>query len=412
MRTIVVGGGIVGLACARNLQKMGVDVTLIDPQPPGSQASAGNAGLIAGSAVVPEASAALLRRLPRMLLDRDGPLRVSVRHAPKMVRYARHVLRAAREAERERISKALAPLTLPAYDAWMRLLDDLPEARQLFRRDGCLYLYLTRDEQRAAEPANAMRRRRGMQLTEVNAAELRQLAPALALHSDDALHSPAGGWVANPQRLGELLAAALTRDGARILRDRVIGFATADSRVTAARTETGRHDADCVILAAGAWSARLAAQLGVDVPLDTERGYHLHLPLEPGAVNVPLLVPSMGVALTPMEGGVRVAGLVEFAGLEAPASEAMFGRLERRAARLFGEGAVRGAGRWMGRRPSLPDALPIIDRSPTYGNALLAFGNGQMGLTQAAVTAGAIGDLSQGGEPELDLAPYRALRFS
>ncbi|WP_119168725.1 NAD(P)/FAD-dependent oxidoreductase [Algihabitans albus] len=409
---IVIGAGIVGLATARALQTAGHRPLLIDPEKPGSQTSYGNAGLIAGSAVVPEARPGLFRRLPRLLLDPDGPLAIRPRHLPNLLRYGYHVARAARPAEVERISQAMAALTLPAYDRWMDLLEDLPDARRLFRRDGCLYLYRSQEERAGAAAANALRRRRGMILDDVNQAELRQLAPGLALQSDHAVLSRDSGQVTSPWRLSQHLAAALTDAGAEFLPERAIAVEGRGSRLSAVVTETGRHPCDLVVLAAGARSRPLARKLGLSVPLDSERGYHLDLPLDPAGLRLPALVPSLGVAVTPLDDGIRVAGLVEFAGLEAPPAEAFFTRLERRAQLLFRISDFSRAKRWMGQRPSLPDGLPILGRAPRFENAWLAFGHGQMGLTQAAATGLLIRDLIEGRAPGIDMTPYAGERFS
>ncbi|MGP1254757.1 MAG: NAD(P)/FAD-dependent oxidoreductase [Kiloniellales bacterium] len=408
---IVIGAGIVGLAVARALQKAGYRPLLIDPEVPGSQTSYGNAGLIAGSAVVPEARPGPFRRLPRLLLDSDGPLVIRPRHLPRLLRYASHVAKAARPANVERISQAMAALTLPAFDRWMDLLDDLPEARRLFRRDGCLYLYRTEEERAGAAAANALRRRRGMTLDDVNSAELRQLAPGLAVQSDHALLSRDSGQVTSPWRLSQLLTEALIREGAELLRERVIDIEAGPGRLSGVVTETGRHSGDLIVLSAGAQSRPLARKLGLAVPLDSERGYHLDLTLDPAGLRLPALVPSLGVAVTPLDDGIRIAGLVEFAGLEAPPAEALFARLERRAQVLFRVSDFSQARRWMGRRPSLPDGLPIIDRSPRFENAWFAFGHGQMGLTQAAATGLLIRDLIEDRPPAIDIMPYAGRRF-
>ena len=312
---------------------------------------------------MPEARPDLVWRLPRLIGDRDGPLSVRLRHAPKMLRFARHVAKAARPAKVERVSIAMAALSLPAYDDWMALLDGLADARALFCRNGTLYLYRSPNERRAAERANAIRRRRGMRLADISGDEVRQFAPALRVANARATLSLDSGHVFSPKLLAGRLAAALERDGARFVTDRVVGFAGAGDTADAAVGSAGPIAADHIVVCAGARSRALAKEAGTDVPLDTERGYYLDLPIAPHGLGLPVIVPALGVALTPLADAIRIAGLVEFAGLYAPPSEAMFRRLERRARALFGDVDLAGAPRWMGLRPSLPDGLPIIDRA-------------------------------------------------
>jgi D-amino-acid dehydrogenase len=166
-----------------------------------------------------------------------------------------------------------------------------------------------------------------------------------------------------------------------------------------------------VVLTGGAWSRGLAAALGARVPLDTERGYHVMLP-QPGVEpRSAMLFPALGFGATPMAEGFRIAGTVEFGGLEAAPDWRRADALVAHAQRLFPGLGTDGAQRWMGYRPSMPDSLPVIGRSPKHANAYFAFGHGHLGLTLAAVTGRLIADLVAGRSPSLDPSPYRIDRF-
>ena len=409
----VVGAGLVGLACSRALQRVGFDVTLFDPHRPGAGASHGNAGLIAGSAVVPEASRETLLGLPRMLFGRGGAVSLLPSHLPRMGPFLWHFAKACRESEFDRLSRAMAGLSLAGYDHWMALLDDAPEARGLFRRGGCLYLYLGEAEREAAEAHNRLRRERGMTLTVLSADDVHERIPDLARPVAGGVIAHEAGHVLSPGDLGNRLFERIVGQGGQFVNDAVARLVMEEDRVTAVRTRSGRdHPVDHVVLAAGAYSGPLAVQLGCRPPLLSQRGYHVMLPAAAGSTPLPILVPSLGLAVTPMRDGLRFAGLVEFAGLDVPPSAARIQQIERGIARLFPEADTGNAQSWMGRRPSLPDGVPIIDRAPRAINAHLAFGHGQMGLTQAAVTGHAIRDLVLGAPPPVDLTPYRADRFS
>jgi D-amino-acid dehydrogenase len=166
------------------------------------------------------------------------------------------------------------------------------------------------------------------------------------------------------------------------------------------------------VVAAGAWSRPLARRLGTDLPLDTERGYHLQLPREAAVrPRLPVYSTERGQVCTPLAAGLRLAGTVELASLEAPADWRRADLLLANARRWFPEIDGRGAQRWLGFRPSMPDSLPVIARAPKVANAVLAFGHGHCGLMLGARTGELVRDLVLDRLPEIDVAPFRADRF-
>ena len=168
---------------------------------------------------------------------------------------------------------------------------------------------------------------------------------------------------------------------------------------------------DATVIAAGAWSKHLAAQLGSRPPLDTERGYHLHLPAPGVMPRLPVYSTERAFVCTPLETGLRVAGTVELGGLDAPPDWRRAEVLGHHARRWLPGLEAEGARRWMGFRPSMPDSLPVISASPRHANAFFAFGHGHCGLGLAARTAALIADLAAGRKPAIDMAPYRVDRF-
>lgn len=409
----IVGAGAVGLACARALQRSGHAVTVFDPAELGSGASSGNAGLIAGSAVIPEANMRTLCEIPQLLFRANGPLTLRLSHLPRMAPFLWHFVKSCRPSEFDRLSRAMAGLSLAGFDHWMALLDDLEEARSLFRRDGCLYLYLSDKERRKAENDNQTRRARGMPLVELTPAEVKERVPDLGVETAGAVLAKSSGHVVAPDALCRSLLQRIIADGGTFHPVAVTDLVTAEKRVTAVRTSSGDDfPADRLVLAAGAYSRPLAARLGLFPPLDSQRGYHIMVRKSANAIALPMLVPSLGMAVTPMREGVRFAGLVEFASMDSAPSPALHRLLKHSARRLFPQMQTETAVEWAGQRPSLPDCLPIIDRAPGFSNAYFTFGHGQMGLTQAAVTGHAIRALIDNATPPVDLTPYRATRFS
>jgi len=407
----VIGAGVVGLCCARALQRDGRNVVLIDPDEPGSGTSYGNAGILSTGSVVPEATPGLWKRLPKMLTDPLSPLAIRPTYAPVLLPYFLQLVRNSTPSRIEELSTAIANLVVPGIDSYRQLLNDSDVPTQLIRHNGCLYLYETEAIKRGAEADNDLRRARGINIDVLGPDETKQMLPSLGIPVAGAVLATESGHTINPLGLSQALADLIRGDGGTFLRARVTGFDLHDNKVAAVKTDQGDHAVAGVVIAAGAFSRPLAAALGSKVPLETERGYHVMLPTPNIDLRLPILVGGHGYAVTPMENGLRVAGTVEFGGLKAPPNYRRADILLRHAKRLFPDLNDAGAERWMGYRPSLPDSLPVISRSPHVDNASFAFGHGHLGLSLAAVTGRMIADMTAGRTPVVDPVPYRIDRF-
>ncbi|MGF6094802.1 NAD(P)/FAD-dependent oxidoreductase [Pseudomonas sp. 18175] len=406
---VVVGAGIIGVACALQLARQGQRVVVMDPQPPGMGASYGNAGHLASEQVFPIADASILKRLPAMLLDPMGPLRLDWRYLPRALPWFARLLLNLRPASYQRTVAGLRTLNEGSLGAWQRLLHSIGH-EALLREDGSLLVFEQAESRGALD---ALRQRMQQQQVPVDAWSrdtIRHAVPQLSERIQGGLFFPATGHFLDPYRVVCALVTAAKACGVQFLQRKVL-----DGRVQAhgvsLSTDLGTLHASQVLIACGAHSAKLTHALtGKKVPLDTERGYHLMLPHEHN--RLPFAVTSLErkFIMTPMEGGLRLAGTVEFAGLERPANMARAWQLHRLSQGLFRQDLnVQGATPWMGLRPSLPDSLPIIDRV-CDGKVLLAFGHQHLGLTQAAVTAERIGQLVLSRDTPID-APYCLSRF-
>lgn len=412
-QVVVVGAGIIGISAALQLQRAGAQVTVLDPQAPGEGASFGNAAVIGESVFsVPVATPGILKQLPRMLLDPLSPLALRWSYLPRLWPWLRRFLAAARPAEVERISQALASLLDGAIDAFQPLLEEAGEPA-LIRRTGWLAVYESERAQRAHRPSLELQRRRGTAFEVLPAEALRQIEPALGDSGRfrGGVYYPDVAHTTDNFRLVQVLARSLRQQGGRILREQVTGFEFGAEGPSAVRTDKGEHACARLVIAAGAWSRSLVRQLGSDLPLDTERGYHLTLP-EPGVrPRMPVCSMESGMVATPLDGRLRLAGTVEFGGLGAAPDWRRAQMLLRQAERWFPELNGTGATRWMGFRPSMPDSLPVIARAPRFPNAVFAFGHGHCGLMLGARTGELVRDLVLDREPGIDLAPFRADRF-
>lgn len=406
---VVVGAGIIGVACALQLARQGRRVVVLDPQAPGMGASYGNAGHLATEQVFPIADLSILKRLPAMLLDPMGPLRLDWTYLSRALPWFIRLLLNLRPARYQRTVAGLRALNEGSLGAWQRLLQSMGQT-QLLREDGSLMVF-ERAESRAALDALQHRMiQQGVAVDFWSGDAVRKAAPQLSDAIQGGLFFPATGHFLDPYTVvGELVNAAKA-EGVQFLQQRVLDGRLEGSGVSL-MTDQGVLTAQQVLIACGAHSAKLTAALtGKQVPLDTERGYHLMLPHE--QQRLPFAVTSLErkFIMTPMTGGLRLAGTVEFAGLDRPANMQRAWQLHRLSKGLFRHDlSDSDATPWMGFRPSLPDSLPIIDRV-CEGKVLLAFGHQHLGLTQAAVTAEWVGQLAAG-ERVPELQPYRLDRF-
>ena len=407
---IVLGSGIVGLCSALCLQRDGHRVTLIDRLPPGEGTSYGNAGLIQVDAVLPIATPGILRQVPRMLTDPEGPLVVRWRYLPRLAPWLLRFVAASRPGRVESISVALAALLARAHESYRPLLA-AAHAEDLFSPTGELFVYRDPAAYEAAKPDHDYRRRFGITLEDLGPAEMRQLEPALGPDVQHGVFSPDCLRVADPLTLSQRLAEAIAGGGGTILRETVTDIERGPDGPAAIVTDRGRHDVDRLVIAMGAFSKRWTAKLGVRVPLDTERGYHLMLPSPGVELRTPLLVGDHRFGIVPMTHGVRLAGTAELASLDAPPDYRRSRMLGRMAQRVVPDLRLDGAEEWMGYRPSMPDSLPVIGPAPGCERAFLAYGHGHLGLTLGAVTGRMVADLVAGRDSEIDPAPYRADRF-
>ena len=409
-RVAVIGAGVVGLACASYLQMHGRDVTLIDPRPPGEHCSFGNAGCFSRASCVPLGLPGTWRNVPGWLMDRNGPLVIPLSYGLRIAPWLWRFQRSTSMTRVNEIADALHALLTVTLDKW-RPLAERAGVPELIRQDGYAFAYECDAGFRADALGREIRRQRGVKIDVLTGADIRAFDRALSPRLSHLVVLPEQGHCPNPLRLSRALAERLTAGGARFVRCAAKGFAFADDQVTLVLTDDEAVEADAVVVAAGAHSSDLAAQLGSAVPLETERGYHV-------MIETPNIMPRIPVAsgedkyfMTPMEGGLRVAGTVELAGLDAPPDFTRADFLVPGAQRLLPGLTFSKVERWMGHRPSLPDSLPVVGRAARVPNAYFAFGHGHVGLTAAAPTSEIVADLLEGKPPYMDITPFAAERF-
>ena len=410
---VVIGAGVVGACCATYLQEQGARVTLIDRQQPGDEgaSSFGNAGSLSPASMVPTPAPGMLAKVPGWLLKEDGPLTIRWPYLPRLLPWLIRFLRAGGDAEHQRrAAEALAALHAPTFDFHSRLARDagVPE---LVAPVEYLQVYGSDESYADAEREWAMRRRHGVDFEVLGRGELREAEPDLAPHYVRGVRIRGQGRTLDPGRLVRAYVGRVVANGGELLIAEATGFETGANRVRAVRTGGGTVEGDAFVLSAGAFSRGLTDRLGLGLPLDTERGYHVTCP-DPGiTVSHTVMEADHKFVANPMAMGVRFAGMVELAGVDAPPNPRRAEVIERLAKRMYPTLRLEGATRWMGRRPSMPDGLPVIGPSPRHENLWLAFGHGHTGMIAGPMTGRIVAGMITGSMPNIDVAPYRADRF-
>ncbi|KQU55569.1 FAD-dependent oxidoreductase [Sphingomonas sp. Leaf339] len=403
LKILVIGGGVVGRSIAWHLQREGIQVVIVDPACAGSAASWGNAGHIATEQVVPLASRAMVRSLPRRLFVRGGPLDLPPRMIATWLPFALRLLRSTQPRRFAAGEAALGSLLAAAMPAWRRLVAGLG-APDLLREQGHLVAWENAGSAvkgRAAwQAANTGTARVG----EADASDHTALS-ALSPNVVDAIRFSGSGQVSDLDALAAAFDHALIAAGVRIER----GTATIERR--GAGVHVAGFDADRIIVAAGIGSRALMAAAGDAVPLIAERGYHIRAAADHWPADLPPVVfEDRSIIVTRYVDSVQVAGFVEFGRADAPPDPRKWDRLESHVAAL-GMPIAGPFRRWIGARPTLPDYLPAIGRSRRAANLYYAFGHQHLGLTLAPVTGELMAAMVLGEAPAIDCTPFDIARF-
>ena len=407
---VVIGAGIVGAACAHRLQTLGFDVVLVDRDAPGEACSFGNAGRIATSLVTPKSVPGMLRKVPGMLRDHRHPLKTSLGFVLRNLAWCIRFARAGTPGEVARITDALHVL-LSRGDAAIDRLASAAGATDVIQTDGVFYVYQDPALAEAARASMAESDRRGTPTRYVTGDQIRDFDPAVPESVTCGFHKPEERFVRSPIELTRKVVGAFAAAGGAVARDVVIRLENRAGLSPRVRCRNETYEADKVVIAAGAWSPRLAAQLGIGILVIPERGYHAMLPRAGVDLKTAIHYGDRLVSITPMTGGLRVSSGAELTDVDAAPDWDRRDVVIEGTKMLYPDLDDSGATRWMGPRPSTPDTLPVIGVHPEHPGVLLATGHGALGLTLSAITAEIIGDLAAGRVPNFDLAPYRPDRF-
>jgi D-amino-acid dehydrogenase len=409
---IVIGDGIVGLACAYHLRRAGLATTVVGPGQAATTASWGNAGHLAVEQVEPLASRKAMRRALRQLFGGAGPVRLPASEVARWLPFFLRLVRASGTARFQTGTAALTACMQRAAPAWRALLEDIGHPA-LLRECGHFVVW---ESARSASAGLA-----GWSATDIGPAsfreatreEMAQLAALVRRPIHGAIRFEGTGQFTDPGALLGHLERAIVAAGVRREAALVTRIEPRSDGGAMVETDAGESlHADAIVVAAGVASASLLAPTTLRAPIIAERGYHIQAPTDGWPDGMPPVVfEDRSMIVTNFTSGLRASGFVEFARADRPPDPSRWRVLERHLAELglpFGVPAAR----WMGPRPTLPDYLPAIGRSPRWPAVCYAFGHQHLGLTMAVVTAEIVRDLVTGTEPPLDIRPFDLTRFA
>jgi D-amino-acid dehydrogenase len=310
----------------------------------------------------------------------------------------------------ERISDAMRALHQPTFDCWRELLGQA-KFSELIRPLGQVHVWESEAETPSAALERSLRERQGIRVERLSQDDLRQMFPGISRKVVRGLLLPGNGFTVNPQRLVQTLGDLLREAGGTLINERASRIIPGEAGNYTVMTNIGWRKAKRVVIAAGAWSNDLLRPLGVRIPLETERGYHAMLTAPGIDLRLPISNKTRAFGVTPMEQGLRVAGTVEIAGLQAPPNVERAKVLLEHVKGMFPDVDTREHRFWMGFRPSTPDSLPILGKAPGLPNLFLALGHGHFGMTGGPPSAKIVSSLVLGRAPPIDPTPYSAGRF-
>ena len=407
---LVAGAGIVGVSTAIWLQRAGHKVTVIDRAGPASGTSFGNAGVLAAGAVVPVTVPGLLRKAPGMLIDRDAPLFLRWSYLPKLAPFLMRYLRFATADHVDHYAQAMATILHDSVDQHKALAAGTGAERFITESDYC-FGYKTQASFEADAYGWSVRDKAGVAYETMSGRDYSQIDPLYDGAFETVVACKNHGSITDPGAYIKTLADHFVAEGGMLEIASISDVLMEDGRATGFLTDKGAIGGDVVVLATGAWSKPIAKKLGLDLHLESERGYHIEL-VDPSHTPVnPMMVAASKFVITPMQGRIRCAGVIEFGGLDAGPSKAPHDLLKRQFAELLPGISYERIDEWLGHRPAPADSLPLIGEIGGLESAFAGVGHQHVGLTGGPKSGRILADCIGGRSPNVDLAPFSPNKY-
>lgn len=409
---LILGGGVIGLACAHYLLAAGRGVTVLEQAGAGSGSSHGNCGTLTPSHATPLAMPGAIGRALKWVFTADAPLLIKPRFDPALLRWLAQFARRCNWDDFARITALKAPF----LEQSRALIGELVARERLdceYREDGTLYVYRDAAAFAASQWLPRALGEVGITIDTLDGARIEAIEPALKRGVVGGYFNPGDACLRPDRYVAELARVVRARGGVIEENTRVQSIDREGGRIARVRCDRGDFHGRDVVFALGAWSPAIARQLGLRVPIQPGKGYSITYSRPASCPRIPLVLKEPSVCVTAWESGYRLGSTMEFAGYDTTLNRTRLDALRRGAARYLHEpegGEMREE--WYGWRPMTPDDLPIIGAVPGITNLCMATGHGMLGVSMSAMTGVLVSELLTARAPSLDPAPYRIERFS
>ena len=411
MKTIIViGAGIVGVSTAIWLQRSGFKVTIIDQKGPATGASHGNAGILAASSIIPVPNPSLIKKLPFYLLSKDPPVFFKMSYLPKMFPFLISYLSKSNLREVNKYAERMTPLIFDTVCQHKSLAKGTGAEKFISYQDYC-FGYETEKNFLNDKKVWKLRQKHGLPFEVVNGNEFSNFDPFYKDLFDVIVKCKNHGKINDPGLYVKTLCDHFLSQGGELIISKVNDISSKNLNDVIVKIESDSLIANKIIVATGAWSKKILKKFKIKMPLESERGYHVEY-VEPNFYpKVPMMLTSKKFVITPMDGRIRVAGLVEFAGLKTLKRKPPLNLLKNKIKDLFPNLKCKEKIEWLGHRPALVDSLPMLGYLDKNKQILVAFGHQHLGLTAGAKTGRIVSDLIIGNDIKLKISNYRPNRF-
>ncbi len=405
----IIGAGIQGVCIGLQLIKKGIPVTIFDKNDPGSMSSYGNAGHFSPYAVVQLNRPDVIYDIPKMLLSSYGPLALKWNYIPKMIPWILKYLKSSTKKSMMHTTKymhQILDLSLSAYDEILSEID----TTNLVERKGIIYIW-TNKNLKSRKMEIKIRQDLGIKQKLLSKEEILELEPNLSPVFDAGVFYDYAYHARDPKEITKKLFELFLKSGGKFKKEEVMTVEQTKYNQTQVKTNSEIFNFEKIVLACGAFSKKLTDQLGEKIPLDTERGYHVHYKNMDHLLKRPVIFLDRGFGMTPMNQGLRAVGTVELGGFDNPISKKRIDYIDKCAKELLPQ-LGNFQDEWLGFRPTLPDFLPVIGPSLKNRNIIYAFGHHHLGWTLGAITGKIVSGIVNEEKTNLDLTPYSSARFN
>tara|TARA_Y200000002_G_scaffold251518_1_gene208355 strand:- start:149 stop:1396 length:1248 start_codon:yes stop_codon:yes gene_type:complete len=405
----IIGAGIQGVCIGLQLIKKGIPVTIFDKNDPGSMSSYGNAGHFSPYAVVQLNRPDVIYDIPKMLLSSYGPLALKWNYIPKMIPWILKYLKSSTKKSMMHTTKYMHQILDLSLDAYDEILSEI-DTTNLVERKGIIYIW-TNKNLKSRNMEIKIRNDLGIKQRLLTKEEVLELEPNLNPVFDAGVIYDYAYHARDPKEITKKLFELFLKSGGKFKKEEVLNIEQTKYNQTQVRTNTEKFNFEKLVLACGAFSKKLTDQLGENIPLDTERGYHVHYKDVDHLLKRPVIFLDRGFGMTPMNQGLRAVGTVELGGFDNPISKKRIDYIDKCAKELLPQlGDFHD--KWLGFRPTLPDFLPVIGPSLKNRNIIYAFGHHHLGWTLGAITGKIVSGIVNEEKTNLDLSAYSSARFN